>query len=382
MLLLPSPAPMIISLQYKRFPEKTSAVSKSAGMSGIDELTRTDFERATTVAPAPLVDPFARAITYLRVSVTDRCDFRCVYCMSENMTFLPKADVLSLEELDRLCSAFIAKGVRKLRLTGGEPLVRRGIMTLVSSLSRHLATGALDELTLTTNGSQLRKYASELAAHGVKRINVSLDTLAAAKFRAVTRWGDLDKVLEGIKAAQDAGIAVKINAVALKGVNEDEFVALVEWAHGAGMDLTFIEVMPLGDVGEGRLDQYLPLSMVRARIAERFTLQDIDYRTGGPARYVRVAETGGRLGFITPLTHNFCESCNRVRITCTGTLFMCLGQEDAADLRSVLRASEANDLLYVAIDEAISRKPKGHDFIIDRRHQRPALSRHMSVTGG
>ena len=330
----------------------------------------------------PLIDPFARAITYLRVSVTDRCDFRCVYCMSENMTFLPKADVLSLEELDRLCSAFIAKGVRKLRLTGGEPLVRRGIMTLVSSLSRHLASGALDELTLTTNGSQLKKYAPELAAHGVKRINVSLDTLDPAKFRAVTRWGDLAKVLEGIKAAQDAGIAVKINAVALKGVNEDEFVALVKWAHGAGMDLTFIEVMPLGDVGEGRLDQYLPLSMVRARIAERFTLEDIDYRTGGPARYVRVVETGGRLGFITPLTHNFCESCNRVRITCTGTLFMCLGQEDAADLRSVLRASEANDLLYVAIDEAISRKPKGHDFIIDRRHQRPALSRHMSVTGG
>jgi cyclic pyranopterin phosphate synthase len=351
-------------------------------MSGIDELMRSDFKRAMTLLPASLVDPFARAITYLRVSVTDRCDFRCVYCMSENMTFLPKADVLSLEELDRLCSAFIAKGVRKLRLTGGEPLVRRGIMTLVASLSRHLAAGSLDELTLTTNGSQLGKYASELAAHGVKRINVSLDTLDAAKFRTVTRWGDLDKVLEGIKAAQDAGIAVKINVVALKGVNEDEFVALVKWAHGAGMDLTFIEVMPLGDVGEGRLDQYLPLSMVRARIAERFTPEETDYRTGGPARYVRVAETGGRLGFITPLTHNFCESCNRVRITCTGTLFMCLGQEDAADLRSVLRASEADELLYRAIDEAISRKPKGHDFIIDRRHQRPSLSRHMSVTGG
>jgi cyclic pyranopterin phosphate synthase len=351
-------------------------------MSGIDELIRGDIGRVAAVRPAPLVDPFARAITYLRVSVTDRCDFRCVYCMSENMTFLPKADVLSLEELDRLCSAFIAKGVRKLRLTGGEPLVRRGIMTLVTSLSRHLASGDLDELTLTTNGSQLKKYAPELASHGVKRINVSLDTLDAAKFRAVTRWGDLDKVLEGIKAAQAAGIAVKINAVALKGVNEDEFVSLVKWAHGAGMDLTFIEVMPLGDVGEGRLDQYLPLSMVRARIAEHFTLEDIDYRTGGPARYVRVAETGGRLGFITPLTHNFCESCNRVRITCTGTLFMCLGQEDAADLRSVLRASESDDLLYAAIDEAISRKPKGHDFIIDRRHQRPAVSRHMSVTGG
>jgi cyclic pyranopterin phosphate synthase len=349
----------------------------------VQEAIRTGgFERAASVAPRPLVDPFARAITYLRVSVTDRCDFRCVYCMAEDMTFLPKADILSLEELDRLCSAFIAKGVRKLRLTGGEPLVRRGIMTLVASLSHHLASGALDELTLTTNGSQLPKYAGELAAHGVKRINVSLDTLDAAKFRAVTRWGDLDKVLAGIAAAQAAGLAIKINAVALKGVNEDELVRLVEWAHGEGMDLTFIEVMPLGDVGEGRLDQYLPLSLVRARLAEHFTLSEIDYRTGGPARYVRVAETGGRLGFITPLTHNFCESCNRVRITCTGTLFMCLGQEDAADLRAVLRASEGNDLLYTAIDEAISRKPKGHDFIIDRRHTRPALARHMNVTGG
>jgi cyclic pyranopterin phosphate synthase len=272
--------------------------------------------------------------------------------------------------------------VRKLRLTGGEPLVRRGIMTLVASLSRHLDSGALDELTLTTNGSQLRKYAAELAAHGVKRINVSLDTLDPAKFRAVTRWGDVDKVLDGIAAARNAGLAVKINAVALKGVNEDEFASLVEWAHSGGMDITFIEVMPLGDVGEGRLNQYLPLSMVRAQLAKRFSLTDIDYRTGGPARYVKVAETGGRLGFITPLTHNFCESCNRVRVTCTGTLYMCLGQEDAADLRSVLRASEGNDLLYGAIDEAISRKPKGHDFVIDRRHTRPALARHMSVTGG
>jgi len=351
-------------------------------MSDPGQMTADGFERAATVVPRPLIDPFARAITYLRVSVTDRCDFRCVYCMSEDMTFLPKADVLSLEELDRMCSAFIAKGVRKLRLTGGEPLVRRGILTLVGSLSRHLGAGALDELTLTTNGSQLRKYAADLAAHGVRRINVSLDTLDAAKFRAVTRWGDLDQVLDGIKAAQDAGLAIKINAVALKGVNEDEFAALTAWAHGEGMDLTFIEVMPLGDVGEGRLDQYLPLSMVRARLAERYTLTDIDYRTGGPARYVRVAETGGRLGFITPLTHNFCESCNRVRLTCTGTLFMCLGQEDAADLRSVLRASEGNDALYAAIDEAITRKPRGHDFVIDRRHKRPALARHMSVTGG
>jgi cyclic pyranopterin phosphate synthase len=302
--------------------------------------------------------------------------------MSENMAFLPKADLLSLEELDRLCTAFIVKGVRKLRLTGGEPLVRRGIMTLVSSLSRHLTAGALDELTLTTNGSQLPKYAAELKSYGVERINVSLDTLDPDKFRAITRWGELDKVLAGIDAALAAGLRVKINAVALKGVNEEEMPALVHWAHGRGMDLTLIEVMPLGDVGEGRLDQYLPLSIVRARLAEKFSLEEIDYRTGGPARYARVKETGGRLGFITPMTHNFCESCNRVRVTCTGTLYMCLGQEDAADLRAPLRASEANDLLYRAIDEAILRKPKGHDFIIDRRHQRPALTRHMSVTGG
>src|SRR5258708_7200969 len=314
--------------------------------------------------PSALIDPFQRAITYLRVSVTDRCDFRCVYCMSEHMTFLPKADVLSLEELDRLCSAFVAKGVTKLRLTGGEPLVRRGIMTLVSSLSRHLETGALHELTLTTNGSQLDKYATELKAHGVERINVSLDTLDPDKFRAITRWGDLSKVMAGIDAAQTAGLKIKINAVALKGVNEDEIPRLLEWAHGRGMDLTVIEVMPLGDVDESRLDQYLPLSMVRARLAERFTLEDIDYQTGGPARYVRVKETGGRLGFITPMTHNFCESCNRVRITCTGTLYMCLRQNDAADLRTPLRASEANDALYTAIDEALLRKPKGHHFVI------------------
>ena len=340
-----------------------------------------DLERAGA-PPRPLIDPFARAITYLRVSVTDRCDFRCVYCMSEHMTFLPKTDVLSLEELDRLCSAFIAKGVSKLRLTGGEPLVRRGIMNLVSSLSRHLESGALQELTLTTNGSQLARYAAELKGYGVERVNVSLDTLDADKFRAITRWGDLDKVMAGIDAAQAAGLQVKINAVALKGVNEDELADMVTWAHGRGMDMTVIEVMPLGDVDEARLDQYLPLSMVRAQLAERFTLDDIDYRTGGPARYVRVKETGGRLGFITPLTHNFCESCNRVRITCTGTLFMCLGQDDAADLRAPLRASKENKLLDTAIDEAITRKPKGHDFVIDRRHQRPALSRHMSMTGG
>ena len=341
-----------------------------------------ELDRPADRALPPLVDPFARAITYLRVSVTDRCDFRCVYCMSEHMSFLPKADLLTLEELDRLCSAFVAKGVRKLRLTGGEPLVRRGIMTLVASLSRHLKTGALDELTLTTNGSQLVKYAAELKSYGVERINVSLDTLDPDKFRAITRWGELDKVVAGIDAAQAAGLKVKINAVALKGVNEDELADLVAWAHGRGMDITLIEVMPLGDIGEDRLTQYLPLSIARARLAERFTMEEIDYMTGGPARYVRIKETGGRLGFITPMTHNFCESCNRVRITCTGTMFMCLGQEDAADLRAPLRASEGNDLLYAALDEAILRKPKGHDFVIDRRHKRPALSRHMSVTGG
>jgi cyclic pyranopterin phosphate synthase len=341
-----------------------------------------DLDDRGNPATKSMLDPFGRAISYLRVSVTDRCDFRCVYCMSENMAFLPKADLLTLEELDRLCTAFIVKGVRKLRLTGGEPLVRRGIMALFSSLSRHLTAGTLDELTLTTNGSQLPKYAAELKDYGVGRINVSLDTLDPDKFRAITRWGELDKVIAGIDAAQAAGLQVKINAVALKGVNEDEMPALVEWTHGRGMDLTLIEVMPLGDVGEGRLEQYLPLSMVRARLAERFTLEDIDYRTGGPARFAHVKETGGRLGFITPMTHNFCESCNRVRITCTGTLYMCLGQEDAADLRAPLRASEGNELLYRAIDEAILRKPKGHDFVIDRRHKRPALNRHMSVTGG
>jgi cyclic pyranopterin phosphate synthase len=339
------------------------------------------FERASTIKPSPLVDPFQRAITYLRVSVTDRCDFRCVYCMSEHMTFRPKPELLTLEEIDRLCSAFVARGVRKLRLTGGEPLVRRSIMTLVRSLSRHLGDG-LDELTLTTNGSQLPKYAAELADCGVKRINVSLDTLDADKFRAITRWGEIDKVLAGIDAAQAAGLAVKINAVALKDVNDDELPDLVGWAHGRGMDMSIIEVMPLGDIDESRLDQYLPLSLVRARLAQRYTMTDIDYSTGGPARYVHVAETGGRLGFITPLTHNFCESCNRVRVTCTGTLYMCLGHEDAADLRAPLRASEGDDLLNAAIDEAILRKPKGHDFVIDRRARAPAVARHMSVTGG
>jgi cyclic pyranopterin phosphate synthase len=329
-----------------------------------------------------LVDRFGRAITYLRVSVTDRCDFRCVYCMSENMTFLPKRDLLSLEELDRLCSAFVARGVSKLRLTGGEPLVRRDIMLLIRSLSRHLKSGALSELTLTTNGSQLSRYAQELADCGVKRINISLDTLDEKKFHEITRWGDFNKVMAGIDAAQKAGLAVKLNAVALKDVNEHEIPAIMEWAHGRGMDLSLIEVMPLGEVGSERVDQYLPLSLVRSQLSTRYTLTDIDYRTGGPARYMRVEETGGRLGFITPLTHNFCEGCNRVRLTCTGTLYMCLGQEDSADLRTPLRNSEGDAALQAAIDEAIARKPKGHDFIIDRRTKQPAVSRHMSTTGG
>jgi len=336
----------------------------------------------TTLAPAPLVDPFGRGISYLRVSVTDRCDFRCVYCMSENMSFLPKQDLLTLEELDRLCSVFVGRGVRKLRITGGEPLVRRGIMSLFRALSHHLDSGALEELTLTTNGSQLARFATELAECGVRRVNVSLDTLDADRFRAITRWGELDKVLAGIDAAQAAGLHVKINAVALKGVNEDEAAEMVRWAHGRGMDITFIEVMPLGEVDGQRVDQYLPLSALRARLARQFTMDELDYRTGGPARYTRVAETGGRLGFITPLTHNFCESCNRVRLTCTGTLFMCLGQEDAADLRKPLRVSPDDTALHEAIERAIARKPQGHDFVIDRTTRLPAVSRHMSVTGG
>jgi cyclic pyranopterin phosphate synthase len=335
-----------------------------------------------TTADKPLIDPFGRAITYVRVSVTDRCDFRCVYCMSEDMNFLPKGDLLTLEELDRLCSAFVARGTRKLRITGGEPLVRRDIMKLFQSLSRHLSSGALEELTVTTNGSQLARFAKELAACGVRRINVSLDTLDPEKFRTITRWGDLSKVLAGVDAAQDAGLQVKINAVALAGVNEDEFEPMVRWAHGRGMDLTFIEVMPLGDIEAARVDQYLPLNRVQAQLSDVFSLEHSDYATGGPARYVRVKETGGRIGFITPLTHNFCESCNRVRVTCTGTLYMCLGQEDAADLRAPLRASASDDLLHAEMERAILRKPKGHDFIIDRTTRAPAVGRHMSVTGG
>ena len=334
------------------------------------------------IPAAPLVDPFGRAITYVRVSVTDRCDFRCRYCMSEDMNFLPKRDVLSLEELDRLCSAFVRLGTRKLRITGGEPLVRRDIMKLFRSLSRHIASGALDDLTLTTNGSQLARFASELVDCGVKRVNVSLDTLDPAKFREITRWGDLDKVMEGLAAADKAGLKVKINAVALKGFNDGEAVSLVEWAHGRGYDLTFIEVMPLGEVEKDRFDQYLPLTELRAALERRFTLASSLYASGGPARYFDVAQTGGRLGFITPLTHNFCESCNRVRVTCTGTLYMCLGQEDAADLRDPLRRSESDDLLESAIRAAILRKPKGHDFLIERAGSHSSASRHMSVTGG
>jgi cyclic pyranopterin phosphate synthase len=328
-----------------------------------------------------MIDPFGRSVSYLRVSVTDRCDFRCVYCMPEHMSFLPKADVLSLEELDRLCSAFIRKGVDKLRLTGGEPLVRRDVMTLFRSIGRQLGHG-LKELTLTTNGSQLARFAGELADCGVKRINVSLDTLDADKFRSITRWGDLSKVLAGIDAAQAAGLKIKINVVALRDFNEHEIPDLVAWAHGRGMDITLIETMPLGDVDADRTEQYLPLSLVRANLATRYLMEPTDDRTGGPARYVRVKETGGRLGFITPLSHNFCESCNRVRLTCTGTLYMCLGQDDAADLRAPLRASADDAVLDAAIDEAIGRKPKGHDFIIDRRHNKPAVARPMSLTGG
>ena len=329
-----------------------------------------------------MIDPYGREITYLRVSVTDRCDFRCVYCMAEDMTFLPKAEILSLEELERLCGAFIRKGVKKLRITGGEPLVRRNIMNLFKGLGRHLDDGSLEELTLTTNGSQLSRYARELAEIGIRRVNVSMDTLDPDKFLAITRWGKFDKVVTGLDAAAAAGLQVKINAVALKGVNEDEFDKMVAWCGDRGFDLTLIETMPLGDIDGDRTDQYLPLSLVRARLAENWTLHESAHKTGGPARYFDIQETGRRLGFITPLTHNFCESCNRVRLTCTGTLYMCLGQEDAADLRAPLRASESDAPLDAAIDEAIGRKPKGHDFIIDRRQQRPALSRHMSVTGG
>jgi GTP 3',8-cyclase len=328
-----------------------------------------------------MLDPFGRTITYLRLSLTDRCDFRCVYCMAEQPEFLPKAELLTLEEIERVSAAFIRKGVERIRLTGGEPLVRRNAMHLIERLGARIGDG-LKELTLTTNGSRLVEFAGPLARAGIKRINVSLDTRDREKFRAVTRWGDVTKVLEGIDAALAAGLKVKINTVALRGVNEDELADLIEWAHARGMDLTLIETMPMGGADADRVEQYLPLSLVRVRLMRRFTLDETDYRTGGPARYMRVAETGGLLGFITPLTHNFCESCNRVRLTCTGTLYMCLGQEDAADLRAPLRASADDALLDEAIDEAIAHKPKGHDFIIDRRYTAPAVGRAMSVTGG
>jgi cyclic pyranopterin phosphate synthase len=335
-----------------------------------------------TPARTSLIDPHGRTVNYLRVSVTDRCNYRCVYCMSEDMTFLPKTELLTLEEMDRVCSAFVRRGVDKIRLTGGEPLVRRGIMTLIRSLGRHLTSGVLRELTLTTNGTQLVKYADELADAGVRRINVSLDSLDPDKFRAATRWGKLDDVLAGIAAAKAAGLEIKINAVALKGLNDTEYDRLIEWCGKEGFDLTLIETMPMGEISMDRVDQYLPLSLVREQLAKTWTLEDTDYATGGPARYSVIRETGKRIGFITPLSHNFCESCNRVRLTCTGTLYMCLGQDDAADLRTPLRSSPDDDLLMDAIDMAIGNKPKGHDFVIDRRNAAPAVVRHMSVTGG
>ena len=327
-----------------------------------------------------MIDPFGRTISYLRVSVTDRCDLRCVYCMAEEMTFLPRADVLSLEELDRLCGAFIRLGVRKMRITGGEPLVRRDVMTLFRGLGARIGDG-LEELTVTTNGTQLVRYAEELYAAGVRRVNVSLDTLSAETFTQITRWGRIEKTLAGIRAAKEAGLAVKINAVALKGVNEDEFDDMLAWCGREGLDLTLIETMPMGEIAD-RTSQYLPLSVVRARLRQRWTLTETEYRTGGPARYFDVAETGQRIGFITPLTHNFCESCNRVRLTCTGTLFMCLGQDDASDLRAVMRGGADEAELELAIREAINRKPRGHDFIIDRRRPAASVGRTMSLTGG
>lgn len=329
-----------------------------------------------------LIDPFGRTVSYLRVSVTDRCNYRCTYCMSENMTFLPKSDLLTLEELDRLCSAFIRRGVDKIRLTGGEPLVRRNVMSLFRSLGAHVKKGDLRELTLTTNGSQLAKYAHELADCGVKRINVSLDSLDAKKFESITRWGKLADVLNGLAAAKDAGLEVKINAVALKDFNENEVDEIIAWCGKEGFDLTFIETMPMGEIDEDRTDRYLPLSILKEKIRSKWDLKATSYQTGGPADYFTVQETGKRIGFITPLTHNFCESCNRVRVTCTGKLYMCLGQDDWKDLLPPLRMSESDEALMSAIDEAISRKPKGHDFIIDRPGAAPAVSRHMSVTGG
>ena len=333
--------------------------------------------------PQPLIDPFGRRVSYLRVSVTDRCDLRCVYCMAEDMTFLPKRDILSFEELDRLCGAFIGLGVEKIRLTGGEPLVRKNVIDLVRTLGARIGPGGLKELTITTNGTQLQKLAGELHAAGVRRLNVSMDTLDPATFAAVTRWGKLEPTLDGIFAAKAAGLAIKINAVALKGVNENEFDRMIAWCGEHGFDLCLIETMPMGDISGDRTDQYLPLSLVRARLQERWTLEETDYSTGGPASYCTIRETGRRIGFITPMTHNFCESCNRVRLTCTGTLYMCLGQDDAAEFRAILRDPSVDDAgLRQAIRDAITRKPRGHDFVIDRGRNRPAVARHMSVTGG
>jgi cyclic pyranopterin phosphate synthase len=329
-----------------------------------------------------MIDPFGRSITYLRVSVTDRCDLRCVYCMAEDMAFLPKRDLLTLEELDRICAAFIRLGTNKIRITGGEPLVRRDVMTLFQSLGARLGVGGLRELVVTTNGTQLARMADGLYAAGVRRINVSLDTLDPDTFTRITRWGRIGPTLDGIFAAKAAGLAVKINTVAMKDVNEDEFDVMIAWCGDHGFDLCLIETMPMGEISADRTEQYLPLSIVRSRLRRRWTLEETDYRTGGPARYFNVLETGGRIGFITPMTHNFCESCNRVRLTCVGTLYMCLGQNDDADLRQILRSGASDAELEAAIHEAISRKPKGHDFVIDRRNDRPAVARHMSVTGG
>jgi GTP 3',8-cyclase len=341
----------------------------------------TAFEKTLSTRPA-LVDPFGRVVDYLRVSVTDRCDLRCVYCMGERPTFLPKAEVLTIEELDRLCSAFVRLGTRKLRLTGGEPLMRRGFMDLIAGLSRHLESGDLEELTLTTNGTRLAEFAGALHSYGVRRLNVSADTLDPDAFRRITRGGDLNRVLKGIEAAQAAGLKVKINTVALKDENRDQIPAMIQWAHGIGCDLTLIETMPVGEVEEDRTDQYLPLTEVQRDLESFWTLTPLPDRTSGPARYVRVEETGGRVGFITPLTHNFCESCNRVRVTCTGTLFMCLGQDDSTDLRGPLRTGADDGALTDAIREALGRKPKGHDFVIERRGAAPAVGRTMATTGG
>ncbi len=327
-------------------------------------------------------DSFGRTISYIRISVTDRCDLRCVYCMSEHMRFLPRSEVLSLDELDRMCAVFVRMGVNKIRITGGEPLVRPDVMSIFNNLGRHLRSGHLGELTVTTNGTQLDRYADDLRAAGVRRINVSMDTLDPDRFTAITRRGKLDKVLSGLQAAQEAGLEVKINVVALKGVNDDEHSEMVAWCGARGFDLTFIEVMPLGEIEEDRADQYMPLTDVRSRLMQDWTLVDDDHRTGGPARYMRVAETGRRIGFITPMTHNFCESCNRVRVTSAGMLYTCLGQDHSADLRAALRASEGDELLETAIRQALLNKPRGHDFDIGRGRPNVAVRRHMSVTGG